>query len=79
MKRKELTPTRIVDYSAARARAIRWLGDRYLLARSINASPYTPRQLTPGMAPAAPAAGAAQPQRAPTGEVLSLAPVARAS
>jgi hypothetical protein len=25
-----------VDYSAARARAISWLGDRYLLARPIN-------------------------------------------
>ena len=27
----------IVDYSAARARAIEWLGHRYLLARPINA------------------------------------------
>jgi hypothetical protein len=27
----------VVDYSAARMRAIRWLGDRYLLARPINA------------------------------------------
>jgi len=26
-----------VDYSEARAQAIRWLGDRYLLARPINA------------------------------------------
>lgn len=26
----------VVDYSAARARAIEWLGDRYLLAKSIN-------------------------------------------
>lgn len=26
----------IVDYSAARAKAIEWLGDRYLLARPIN-------------------------------------------
>ena len=26
-----------VDYSVARAQAIRWLGDRYLLARPINA------------------------------------------
>jgi hypothetical protein len=26
----------LVDYSAARARAIEWLGDRYLLARPIN-------------------------------------------
>jgi hypothetical protein len=25
-----------VDYSAARAQAIRWLGDRYLLAKPIN-------------------------------------------
>ena len=28
----------LVDYSAARARAIEWLGDRYLLARPINVS-----------------------------------------
>lgn len=28
----------IVDYSEARTRAIRWLGDRYLLARPINMS-----------------------------------------
>ena len=27
----------IVDYSAARDRAIKWLGDRYLLAKPINA------------------------------------------
>jgi hypothetical protein len=27
----------VVDYSAARMRAIRWLGDRYLLAKPINA------------------------------------------
>lgn len=26
----------LVDYSAARAKAIEWLGDRYLLARPIN-------------------------------------------
>jgi hypothetical protein len=25
-----------VDYSAARAQAIKWLGDRYLLAKPIN-------------------------------------------
>lgn len=31
----------IVDYSAARARAIAWLGDRYLLAKPIN------RKITP--------------------------------
>ncbi len=29
----------IVDYSAARAKAIEWLGDRYLLARPINRKP----------------------------------------
>jgi hypothetical protein len=28
----------VVDYGAARARAIKWLGDRYLLAKPINAS-----------------------------------------
>lgn len=26
----------VVDYGAARARAIEWLGDRYLLARPVN-------------------------------------------
>lgn len=37
MKRKSPpTPPRVVDYSAARANAIRWLGDRYLLAKPIN-------------------------------------------
>ena len=34
----EIARTWIVDYSAARARAIQWLGDRYLLAKPINAS-----------------------------------------
>ena len=29
----------IVDYSAAREEAIRWLGDRYLLARPVNVRP----------------------------------------
>jgi len=28
----------VVDYDAARAQAIRWLGDRYLLAKPINRS-----------------------------------------
>jgi hypothetical protein len=28
----------VVDYSAARAKAIEWLGDRYLLAKPINRS-----------------------------------------
>lgn len=27
----------VVDYSAARTQAIRWLGERYLLAKPINA------------------------------------------
>jgi len=27
----------VVDYSVARVQAIRWLGDRYLLAKPINA------------------------------------------
>jgi hypothetical protein len=41
MKRNksELTAAWVVDYGAARAHAIRWLGDRYLLARPINAKP----------------------------------------
>jgi hypothetical protein len=30
------SPGWIVDYSAARAKAIEWLGDRYLLARPVN-------------------------------------------
>jgi hypothetical protein len=29
-------PSWVVDYSAARAKAIEWLGDRYLLAKPIN-------------------------------------------
>lgn len=40
MKRTTHTERRrewIVDYSAARSQAIRWLGDRYLLAKPINA------------------------------------------
>jgi hypothetical protein len=32
----ERARTWVVDYSAARARAIEWLGDRYLLARPVN-------------------------------------------
>jgi hypothetical protein len=41
--RKAPTASRVVDYSAARARAIRWLGDRYLLAKPINPGLYGPR------------------------------------
>jgi hypothetical protein len=38
MKRNksEPAPAWVVDYGAARAQAIRWLGDRYLLAKPIN-------------------------------------------
>jgi hypothetical protein len=40
MKRnRELMPAWVVDYDAARAQAIRWLGDRYLLAKPINRRP----------------------------------------
>jgi len=35
---RERAQSWVVDYSAARARAIEWLGDRYLLAKPINAS-----------------------------------------
>jgi len=35
--RLESLPT--VNYSSAIARAVAWLGDRYLLAKPINASP----------------------------------------
>lgn len=31
----------VVDYSAARARAIAWLGDRYLLAKPVKRLPMT--------------------------------------
>ena len=39
-KTTELMHSLVVDYSAARAQAIRWLGDRYLLAKPINANRY---------------------------------------
>jgi len=35
---RERAQTWVVDYSAARARAIAWLGDRHLLAKPVNAS-----------------------------------------
>ena len=35
---RERAQSWVVDYSAARARAIEWLGDRYLLAKPVNAS-----------------------------------------
>ena len=31
----------VVDYGAARARAIEWLGERYLLAKPINRNAYS--------------------------------------
>jgi hypothetical protein len=37
MTQSERARAWIVDYSAARAQAIRWLGERYLLAKPINA------------------------------------------
>jgi hypothetical protein len=33
----------VVDYSAARAKAIEWLGDRYLLAVPVNRIPAASR------------------------------------
>jgi hypothetical protein len=43
---REEIETWLVDYSAARARAIKWLGDRYLLARPINVSESALRHAT---------------------------------
>ena len=43
---REEVETWVVDYSAARARAIKWLGDRYLLARPINVSENALREAT---------------------------------
>ena len=50
--------TWVIDYSAARDRAIRWLGDRYLLATpvrrtaSLRANPPRTRLTTPAGRPA---------------------------
>jgi len=58
MKRKtgrERAHTWIVDYSAARARAIAWLGDRYLLARPINSSENPWHKVPPGFLHSPPA------------------------
>ena len=54
--RKEPRQTWVVDYSAARARAIEWLGDRYLLARPINATEGAWRKAARTLLDAAPAA-----------------------
>lgn len=59
MKRKsydESARAWVVDYSEARARAIKWLGDRYLLAKPINASD-TARRSTPSTDLASQASG----------------------
>jgi hypothetical protein len=39
----EKTRSWVVDYSAARAKAIEWLGDRYLLAIPVNRIPAASR------------------------------------
>lgn len=77
MRRKQPAPSWVVDYSAARAHAIRWLGDRYLLARPINARQHGSRPPTPGIGPAAPAVRAGPPQPATTNEAFPLAAPAR--
>ena len=38
----KLRPPPVYDYSSAIAKAVEWLGDRYLLAKSINATPQSP-------------------------------------
>jgi hypothetical protein len=38
------TPQSAPNYGAAVARAVEWLGDRYLLAKPINAHPRAPRR-----------------------------------
>ncbi len=43
---KRQADTSVVDYGAARAQAIRWLGDRYLLAKPINRG-YRPWRVAP--------------------------------
>jgi hypothetical protein len=46
MKRTtDLKHALVADYSVARAQAIRWLGDRYLLAKPINVNRYPWRKL----------------------------------
>jgi hypothetical protein len=42
-----LQPLPMANYSSAIARAVEWLGDRYLLAKPINAAP---GRVTPAMA-----------------------------
>ena len=54
--RNEPVQTWVADYSAARARAIEWLGDRYLLAKPINASESSWRKAARTLPDAAPVA-----------------------
>lgn len=77
MRHKQPAPSWVVDYSAARAHAIRWLGDRYLLARPINAGQRGSRPPTPGINPAAPAGRAGVPQPATASEAFPLTALAR--
>jgi hypothetical protein len=57
MKRTpDLKHALLADYSAARAQAIKWLGDRYLLAKPINVNRYAWRKLVPMTQQALPAA-----------------------
>ena len=59
MKRKP-PATWLVDYGAARAHAIKWLGDRCLLAKPINVSRIA------SCPPASSLAGATSRERLPT-------------
>jgi len=61
MKRRERALSWTGDYGAARAHAIRWLGDRYLLAKPINASRYWARPPAPGIFPSTHAEEASPP------------------
>lgn len=51
---KERAQAWVVDYSAARMQAIRWLGERYLLAKPINAREGTGRRPVPASIAASP-------------------------
>jgi hypothetical protein len=41
-------PLTTANYSSAIAKAVEWLGDRYLLAKPINAAPGRPSQAATG-------------------------------
>jgi hypothetical protein len=53
MSSRERAQSWVVDYSAARARAIEWLGDRYLLAKPVNVSERGWRKASRTLFPAA--------------------------